>query len=189
MDQDQPLTAREIVNTWSAAEITRILRDYSEEKWAARIAQIICEHRAQKPLETTGDLVACVDAAIPKKVRMQDNGHSARRTFQALRIAVNDELDPLKKALEDMVELLNPGGRLAVLTFHSLEDRIVKQTFRRLANPCTCPPKIPVCICGKKPVVRVLGGGGIKPDAQEVERNPRARSAMLRGCEKLETQG
>ena len=154
MDQDQPLTAREIVNTWSAAEITRILRDYSEEKWAARIAQIICEHRAQKPLET-------------------------------LRIAVNDELDPLKKALEDMVELLNPGGHLAVLTFHSLEDRIVKQTFRRLANPCTCPPKIPVCICGKKPVVRVLGGGGIKPDAQEVERNPRARSAMLRGCEKL----
>jgi 16S rRNA (cytosine1402-N4)-methyltransferase len=189
MDQDQPLTAREIVNTWSAAEITRILRDYSEEKWAARIAQIICEHRAQKPLETTGDLVACVDAAIPKKVRMQDNGHSARRTFQALRIAVNDELDPLKKALEDMVELLNPGGHLAVLTFHSLEDRIVKQTFRRLANPCTCPPKIPVCICGKKPVVRVLGGGGIKPDAQEVERNPRSRSAMLRGCEKLETQG
>ncbi|MFR2021680.1 MAG: 16S rRNA (cytosine(1402)-N(4))-methyltransferase RsmH [Christensenellales bacterium] len=189
MDQDQPLTAREIVNTWSAAEITRILRDYSEEKWAARIAQIICEHRAQKPLETTSDLVACVDAAIPKKVRMQDNGHSARRTFQALRIAVNDELDPLKKALEDMVELLNPGGHLAVLTFHSLEDRIVKQTFRRLANPCTCPPKIPVCICGKKPVVRVLGGGGIKPDAQEVERNPRARSAMLRGCEKLETQG
>ena len=131
--------------------------------------------------------MACVDAAIPKKVRMQDNGHSARRTFQALRIAVNDELDPLKKALEDMTDLLNPGGRLAVLTFHSLEDRIVKQTFRRLANPCTCPPKIPVCICGKKPVVRVLGGG-VKPDAEEVERNPRARSAMLRGCEKLEAQ-
>ena len=188
MDQDQALTAREIVNTWSAEDIARILREYSEEKWAVRIAQIICEHRAQKPLETTGDLVACVDAAIPKKVRMQDNGHSARRTFQALRIAVNDELDPLKKALEDMTDLLNPGGRLAVLTFHSLEDRIVKQTFRRLANPCTCPPKIPVCICGKKPVVRVLGGGGVKPDAEEVERNPRARSAMLRGCEKLEAQ-
>mgnify|MGYP002544968382 CR=1 FL=1 len=186
MSQQGP-TAADLVNTLDREELTRILRDYSEEKWAARIAQIICEHRAQKPLETTGDLVACVDAAIPKKVRMQDNGHSARRTFQALRIAVNDELDPLKKALEDMVELLNPGGHLAVLTFHSLEDRIVKQTFRRLANPCTCPPKIPVCICGKKPVVRVLGGG-IKPDAQEVERNPRARSAMLRGCEKLEAQ-
>ena len=102
--------------------------------------------------------------------------------------AVKIEKQMLKKALEDMTDLLNPGGRLAVLTFHSLEDRIVKQTFRRLANPCTCPPKIPVCICGKKPVVRVLGGGGVKPDAEEVERNPRARSAMLRGCEKLETQ-
>ena len=185
MDQDQALTAADIVNTWPKEELTRILRDYAEEKWAARIAEIILEHRAKKPLETTGDLVACVDAAIPKKIRQQDSGHSARRTFQALRIAVNDELDPLRQALEDMVELLAPGGHLAVLTFHSLEDRIVKQTFRRLANPCTCPPKIPVCICGKKPVVRVLGGGGIKPDREEIERNPWSRSAMLRGCEKL----
>ena len=185
MDQDQALTAADIVNTWPKEELTRILRDYAEEKWAVRIAEIILEHRAKKPLETTGDLVACVDAAIPKKIRQQDSGHSARRTFQALRIAVNDELDPLRQALEDMVDLLAPGGHLAVLTFHSLEDRIVKQTFRRLANPCTCPPKIPVCICGKKPVVRVLGGGGIKPDREEIERNPRSRSAMLRGCEKL----
>ena len=185
MDQDQALTAADIVNTWPKEELTRILRDYAEEKWAVRIAEIILEHRAKKPLETTGDLVACVDAAIPKKIRQQDSGHSARRTFQALRIAVNDELDPLRQALEDMVELLAPGGHLAVLTIHSLEDRIVKQTFRRLANPCTCPPKIPVCICGKKPVVRVLGGGGIKPDREEIERNPRSRSAMLRGCEKL----
>ncbi len=187
MDQDQTLTAREIVNTWPKEELVRILRDYAEEKWAARIADIILEHRAEKPLETTGDLVACVDAAIPKKIRMKDSGHSARRTFQALRIAVNDELDPLKKALEDMADMLNPGGHLAVITFHSLEDRIVKQTFRRLANPCTCPPHIPVCICGKKPTVRVLGGGGVKPSAEEVAENPRARSAMLRGCEKLET--
>lgn len=185
MDQRQALTAATIVNTWDRADITRILRDYAEEKWAARIADIIAEHRAQKPIETTGELVACVDAAIPKKVRMQDSGHSARRTFQALRIAVNDELDPLRAALMDMVDLLVPGGHLAVLTFHSLEDRIVKQTFRTLANPCTCPPKIPVCICGKKPVVRVLGGGGIKPGAEEIERNSRSRSAMLRGCEKL----
>ena len=185
MDREQALTAAEIVNTWPKAELVRILRDYAEEKWAVRIADIILEHRAKKPLETTADLVACVDAAIPKKVRMADNGHSARRTFQALRIAVNDELDPLRRALEDMVDLLAPGGRLAVLTFHSLEDRIVKQTLRTLANPCTCPPKIPVCICGKKPVVRVLGGGGIKPSPQEVEANPRSRSAMLRGCEKL----
>ena len=185
MDREQALTAADIVNTWPKAELVRILRDYAEEKWAARIADIILEHRAKKPLLTTADLVACVDAAIPKKVRMAENGHSARRTFQALRIAVNDELDPLRRALEDMVDLLAPGGRLAVLTFHSLEDRIVKQTLRTLANPCTCPPKIPVCICGKKPVVRVLGGGGIKPSAQEVETNPRSRSAMLRGCEKL----
>ena len=170
MDREQALTAADIVNTWPKAELVRILRDYAEEKWAARIADIILEHRAKKPLLTTADLVACVDAAIPKKVRMAENGHSARRTFQALRIAV---------------DLLAPGGRLAVLTFHSLEDRIVKQTLRTLANPCTCPPKIPVCICGKKPVVRVLGGGGIKPSAQEVEANPRSRSAMLRGCEKL----
>ena len=185
MDQRQALTAATIVNTYSKEELTRILRDYAEEKWASRIADIIAEHRAKKPIETTGELVACVDAAIPKKVRMQESGHSARRTFQALRIAVNDELDPLRAALTDMVDLLVPGGHLAVLTFHSLEDRIVKQTFRSLANPCTCPPKIPVCICGKKPVVRVLGGGGIKPGAEEIARNPRSRSAMLRGCEKL----
>ena len=185
MDQDQSLTAREIVNTWPKDELVRILRDYAEEKWAVRIAEIILEHRAQRPLETTADLVACVDAAIPKKVRMQDSGHSARRTFQALRIAVNDELEPLRAALEDMADLLNPGGHLAVITFHSLEDRIVKQTFRRLANPCTCPPKIPVCICGKKPVVRVLGGGGVKPGKEEIAVNARSRSAMLRGCEKL----
>ena len=185
MDRDQELTAREIVNTWPKEELVRILRDYAEEKWAARIADIILEHRAIRPLATTADLVACVDAAIPKKVRMAENGHSARRTFQALRIAVNDELDPLRRALEDMVDLLAPGGRLAVITFHSLEDRIAKQTLRTLANPCTCPPKIPVCICGKKPVVRVLGGGGIKPSKDEIEANPRARSAMLRGCEKL----
>ena len=184
MDRDQQLTAREIVNTWPKAELVRILRDYAEEKWAARIADIILEHRQRAPLETTGDLVACVDAAIPKKIRMQDSGHSARRTFQALRIAVNDELDPLRRALEDMADLLAPGGRLAVITFHSLEDRIVKQTLRTLANPCTCPPRIPVCICGKKPVVRVLGGG-MKPDAGEIARNARSRSAMLRGCEKL----
>lgn len=185
MDREQPLTAAEIVNTWSKEELTRILRDYAEEKWAARIADMILEHRERKPIETTAELVACVDAAIPKKIRMQESGHSARRTFQALRIAVNDELAPLRQAIEDMVGLLVPGGRLAVLTFHSLEDRIVKQTLRTLANPCTCPPKIPVCICGKKPVVRVLGGGGIKPEMEEIARNPRARSAMLRGCEKL----
>ena len=185
MDRTQQLDAREIVNTWDEKEIARIIRDYGEENWAARIASIICEHRAQKPLETTGDLVACVDAAIPKKIRMKDSGHSARRTFQALRIAVNDELEPLKHALEDIAALLNPGGRLCVITFHSLEDRIVKQTFRTMQNPCVCPPRLPVCVCGKKPIARVLGGNGVAPSAQEVERNPRARSARLRGIEKI----
>ena len=185
MDQDQALTAREIVNTWSAEDIARILRDYSEEKWAVRIAQIICEHRAQKPLETTGDLVACVDAAIPKKVRMQDNGHSARRTFQALRIAVNDELDPLKKALEDMTDLLNPGGRLAVLTFHSLEDRIVKQAFKELETDCVCDKRLPVCVCGKKSKGKVITRKPILPGETEMEENPRSKSAKLRIFERV----
>ncbi len=185
MDQDQALDARTIVNTWPQEEIARILRENAEEKWAARIAQTIVCRREKAPLQTTADLVACVDAAIPKRVRMQESGHSARRTFQALRIAVNDELEPLGRAIEDFVALLRPGGRFAALTFHSLEDRIVKQTLRTLANPCICPPKSPVCVCGRKPSVRVLCGGGVKPDAQEVLQNPRARSAMLRGCEKL----
>ena len=184
MDQDQPLTAREIVNTWSAAEITRILRDYSEEKWAARIAQIFAEKRREKPITTTADLVAVVDAAIPKAVRRKDDGHPARRTFQAVRIAVNDELAPLEKALEDFVGLLAPGGRLLVITFHSLEDRIVKNAFRRMQNPCTCPPKAPVCTCGKKPLGKVLAGGAVKPSEEETVHNPRARSAKLRVFEK-----
>ena len=189
MDVSQGQTAADLLNSASEQELCRIIRDYGEEKWAARIAQMICEHRAKKPMETTFDLVHAVDAAIPKAVRRKDDGHPARRTFQAIRIAVNDELDPLDKAICDFVDCLKPGGRMLVITFHSLEDRLVKRCFQRLQNPCTCPPKAPICTCGKKPVVRVLGGGGIKPDAQEVERNPRARSAMLRGCEKLETQG
>ena len=186
MDQTQELDARRLVNTCTREELTRILRENAEEKWAARIAEVICERRAQAPIETTKDLVDCVDAAIPKRVRMQEEGHSARRTFQALRIAVNDELGPLEQALCDMAHMLRPGGRLVVLTFHSLEDRIVKRTFRRLADPCTCPPRIPVCVCGKIPQVRLVSGGR-KPDAKESAENPRARSAMLRGCERLDT--
>ena len=124
-------------------------------------------------------------AKKPKKIRMKDTGHSARRTFQALRIAVNDELEPLRQVLEDIADMLNPGGRLCVITFHSLEDRIVKQTFRTMQNPCVCPPKLPVCVCGKKPIARVLGGNGIAPSKEEIERNVRSRSARLRGIEKL----
>lgn len=186
MDDTQTLTAASLLNTASEAEICRILRDYGEEKWAARIARILCEHRAVKPLETTFDLVRVVDAAIPKAVRRRDEGHPARRTFQAVRIAVNDELDPLDKALCDFVDCLRPGGRILVITFHSLEDRIVKRCFQRLQNPCVCPPKAPICTCGRKPVVRVLAKGAVAPSAEEIARNPRARSAKLRMAEKLE---
>ncbi len=185
MDQRQPMTAADLVNTYSEAELTRIIRDYGEESWAARIARMIVEHRGIQPLATTGDLVRAIDAAIPRKVRDKDDGHSARRTFQALRIAVNDELAPLENALQDAVALLAPGGRLCVITFHSLEDRIVKHTFRRLAKPCVCPPKAPICTCGKVPSVKVLGGGGIAPSAEELNDNPRARSAKLRVAQKV----
>lgn len=186
MDESQPVTAADIVNTWSEQELCRVFRDYGEEKWAARIAKVVCEHRAKKPLATTLDLVRAVDAAIPQAVRRKEEGHPARRVFQAVRIAVNDELDPLDQALCDLVDCLKPGGRLAVITFHSLEDRIVKRCLARLQNPCTCPPSFPVCVCGKKPQARVLAKGAVAPTAEEVARNPRARSAKLRICEKLE---
>ena len=186
MDPTGGSTAAELVNSLSAAELTRILRDYGEEKWAARIAAIICEWRQRQPFATTFDLVRAVDAAIPKAVRRRDEGHPARRTFQALRIAVNDELEPLDAALCGFVERLKPGGRLLVITFHSLEDRIVKRCFQRLQNPCVCPPKAPVCTCGRRPQVKVLGGGAIPPTEEEIAANPRARSAKLRVCEKRE---
>ena len=184
MDPSQGQTAAQYLAGVSQEELRSVLWEYGEEKWAARIAQIVVERRAQKPLLTTADLVAAVDAAIPKAVRLKDDGHSARRTFQAVRIAVNDELRPLKQALLDFVDLLAPGGRLLVITFHSLEDRVVKNTFRQMQNPCTCPPKAPVCVCGKKPLGRVLAGGAVKPSEQEVQSNPRARSAKLRVFEK-----
>ena len=188
MDATQGMTAAELLNTLPEKEICRIIRDYGEEKWAARIAAIICEHRAKKPIETTFDLVHAVDAAIPKAVRRKDDGHPARRTFQAVRIAVNDELDPLDQALCYFVDCLKPGGRILVITFHSLEDRLVKRCFQRLQNPCTCPPKAPICTCGKKPQVRVLARGAVPPTEEEVARNPRARSAKLRVAEKLEVE-
>ena len=183
MDTTQGITAAEYVNTVSEAEFCRVLREYGEEKWAARIAQILMEKRAQRPLETTKDLVAVVDAAIPKAVRRRDEGHPARRTFQAVRIAVNDELGPLEQALRDWVDMLLPGGRLTVITFHSVEDRIVKTAFRRLQNPCTCPPKAPICTCGKKPLGRAVGGA-VKAGEMELNENPRAHSATLRVFEK-----
>ena len=188
MDQRQTMTAADFLNTADEREIMEVIRDYGEEKWAARIARIICEHRNEKPFETTFDLVHAVDAAIPKAVRRKDDGHPARRTFQAIRIAVNDELKPLEQALKDLTDCLKPGGRICVITFHSLEDRIVKRCFKTLENPCICPPKVPICTCGRKPVVKVLAGGAVAPTKEEIERNPRSRSAKLRVAEKRRTE-
>ncbi len=185
MDRSQGMTAADLLAEVSEGELTRILREYGEEKWAARIARFVVERRQTQPLRTTQDLVRVVDAVIPKAVRRKDDGHPARRTFQAVRIAVNDELDPLDRALEDFVDCLKPGGRLLVITFHSLEDRLTKRCFQRLQNPCVCPPKAPVCTCGRKPKVRILARGAVPPTAEEIARNPRARSAKLRVAEKL----
>lgn len=185
MDRSQGMTAADLLAEVSEGELTRILREYGEEKWAARIAHFVVERRQTQPLRTTQDLVRVVDAAIPKAVRRKDDGHPARRTFQAVRIAVNDELDPLDRALEDFVDCLKPGGRLLVITFHSLEDRLTKRCFQRLQNPCVCPPKAPICTCGRKPKVRILARGAVPPTAEEIARNPRARSAKLRVAEKL----
>lgn len=184
MDRTQPFTAEVLVNTWPQAEIARVIKEYGDESWAARIAAMIVEHRADEPLHTTGDLVRAVDAAIPRKIRDRDKGHSAQKTFQALRIAVNDELAPLQDALASAIALLRPDGRLCVITFHSLEDRLVKQALRRMENPCTCPPGMPVCVCGKKPEIRLPVRGAVKPSGEEIEANPRARSAKLRVAEK-----
>lgn len=182
MDATQACTAAEIVNSASQDELARIFYDYGEEKWARQIARVVVDRR---PLHTTLALVNAVDAAIPRKIRARDDSHPARRVFQALRIAVNDELAPLEAALESLTALLNPGGRLCVIAFHSLEDRIVKNTFRRLADPCTCPRDIPMCVCAKTPTVRLITRKPIVADAAELADNPRARSATLRVVEKL----
>lgn len=188
MDRSQALTARTVVNEYSQEELARVLREWGEENWAVQIARVICDRRRAQPIETTGELVDVIDAAIPAKVRRRDGSHPARRTFQALRIEVNDELGPLKQALEDAARLLSPGGRLCVIAFHSLEDRIVKQTFRTLQNPCVCPPSFPVCVCGRRPLGRQLTGKPITASPEELERNPRARSATLRVFERGEEE-
>ena len=189
MDQSQPLTAATIVNTWSAEKIAHILSEYAEEKWAVQIARVLCDRRQKQPIETTSQLVNIIDAAIPAKFRKKDDGHPARRTFQALRIAVNDELHPLEDALRGIFDMLNPGGRLCVIAFHSLEDRIVKNTFRSFADPCTCPKQIPICICGKKPTAKIITRKPSVAAKEELDMNPRSRSATLRIAEKLPQQG
>lgn len=185
MDQGQGMTAADWLNTASETTIAQALYDYADERWAARIAKIILEMRADQPFKTTKDLVLAVDRAIPKAVRRRDEGHPARRTFQAVRIAVNDEIAPLKQALYDLVEMLKPGGRLCVITFHSIEDRAVKQAFVKMKNPCTCPVDAPICVCGMTPLVTLPKGFPKAPDAAELVRNPRARSARLRCAERI----
>ena len=184
MNGEDVRDARQIVNTWSYEELKRILYDYGEERFAPRIAAAICRRREQAPIETTLELVDVIKSAMPASA-LREKQHPAKRSFQAIRIAVNDELGAVETVMKKAVPLLNPGGRLAVITFHSLEDRIVKNAMAEAAKGCTCPPSFPVCVCGKKPQVRIVTRKPIVSGEEELERNPRARSAKLRICEKL----
>ncbi len=183
MDQSAPLSARDILNGWSQEELIRILREYGEEKCAVKIAREIVSRREVKPLETTGELADIVRCCIPKKMQ-EKGGNPCKRTFQAVRIACNRELEVLSDSLDTMIDLLAPGGRLCIITFHSLEDRIVKNAFRKNENPCTCPPEFPVCICGKKSKGKVITRKAILPGEEELEQNRRSASAKLRVFEK-----
>lgn len=184
MNRENSLSAYEVVNNYEEQEIHRIIRDYGEEKFAKRIARFIVEQREVKPINTTLELVEIIKAAIPAKAR-REGPHPAKRTFQAIRIEVNSELSILNKAIEDGVNRLNKGGRMAIITFHSLEDRIVKIKFKELATACTCPREFPICICGGKAKVKLISRKAIEPSKEEVEENPRSRSAKLRVIEKL----
>ncbi len=180
MDQRQGKTAADIVNTYSEKELTRILRTYGEEKYAAKISQLIVQARSTAPIQTTMELVAIIDKAIPAKERRAMQGHPAKRTFQGIRIELNAELDVLKNSLDDMVDILNPGGRLCIITFHSLEDRIVKHSFRTNEDPCICPKDFPVCVCGRKSKGKAVPRKAILPSEEEMGANPRSKSAKLR---------
>ena len=184
MDHRAAFSALDVVNTYDHGRLARILTVYGEERWASRIASFIVNARQEAPIQTTGQLVDLIKAAIPTSAR-RTGSHPAKRTFQAIRIEVNAELEGLAEALESMVDMLSPGGRLAVISFHSLEDRIVKRTFARLQSPCTCPPKTPICICGNLPSVKLLSKKPIEAAAAELQENPRARSAKLRTVEKI----
>ena len=184
MDRTAYLTAREVVNGWSYEELRRILFEYGEERYAPAIARRIVQQREQKPIETTLELVDIIKSAMPPQA-LREKQHPAKRSFQAIRIAVNGELDALPPMLEAATAHLNRGGRLAVISFHSLEDRIIKKTLQELATGCTCPPEFPVCVCGKKPKLKLVSRKPIVADEAELERNPRARSAKLRVAEKV----
>ncbi|MBE7044360.1 MAG: 16S rRNA (cytosine(1402)-N(4))-methyltransferase RsmH [Ruminococcaceae bacterium] len=184
MNRNAEKNAYTVVNTYSKEELSRIFFEYGEEKWSKRVAEFIVEKRAQKPIETTFELVEIIKAAIPKGAR-QEGSHPAKRIFQAIRIEVNEELTILEEAIRDFVSVLKPGGRLAVITFHSLEDRIVKKTMQDLASGCTCPRDFPICVCNKKPQVEVITRKPILPSEKEQEENSRSKSAKLRVAEKL----
>lgn len=184
MNQDASLNAYEIVNEMSEEDLYHIIKDYGEERWAKRIASFIVTERQQKPIETTFELVEVIKKAIPQGAR-KDGPHPAKRTFQAIRIAVNRELEIIEPTIRDVVSKLKQGGRLCIITFHSLEDRIVKHVFKDLEDPCTCSKALPVCVCGKKPQVKVITRKPILPSEEEVEQNPRSRSAKLRIIEKI----
>ena len=184
MDRGAPLTARDVINDWSYEELRRILYEYGEERYAPVIARHICRSREQAPIERTGELVDIIKSAMPPQA-LREKQHPAKRSFQALRIAVNGELDALPPMLEAAVSHLHTGGRLAVISFHSLEDRIIKKSLQDMATGCTCPPNFPVCVCGKKPRIRLVSRKPIVAGEAELERNPRSRSAKLRVAEKV----
>ena len=184
MNSEDTMSAYDVVNNWSFEELKRILFDYGEERYAPKIASAICKKREEKPIERTLELVDVIRGAMPAQA-LREKQHPAKRSFQAIRIAVNDELGSVEKVMKDAIPCLNPGGRLAVITFHSLEDRIVKTAMAGAAKGCTCPPSFPVCVCGKKPLVQVITRKPIVSGEEELERNPRARSAKLRVCEKV----
>ena len=179
MDTRQKMTARDIVNDYTEADLYRVIRDYGEDKFAKNIAKHIVQARAVKPVETTAELSEIIRASIPMEFQKK-SGHPAKRTFQAIRIELNRELDVLRDSLDDLIDLLNPGGRLCIITFHSLEDRIVKSAFRKNENPCTCPPDFPVCVCGKKSKGSIITKKPILPSEEELEYNSRSKSAKLR---------
>ena len=184
MDGSERLTAHEVVNTWPEDELRRILYEYGEERYAPQIAGSICRRRVAKPIETTLELVDIIRSAMPPAA-LREKQHPAKRSFQAIRIAVNDELGAVRQVMEAAIPKLNPGGRLAIITYHSLEDRIVKTAMAAASKGCTCPPNFPVCVCGKKPQVKLINKKPIVSGDEELNRNPRARSAKLRVCEKL----
>ena len=182
---NQTLTAAEIINTYNAADLARVIRNYSDEKWASRIAEFVVRAREETPITQSEQLVDLIKAAVPASAR-RSGGHPAKRTFQALRIEVNSELDVLRRGLEAAVRWLVPAGRIVVISYHSLEDRIVKDLFRDLSRGCTCPPDFPVCVCGNKPILKVLTRKPLLPSSEEIARNPRSRSAKLRVAERLD---